>query len=136
GHETPHTITPDHPFTELGFDSLTAIELRNRLRAATGLALPPTLLFDYPSTGALAEYILRELAPETESSAHQITQVLDQLQELLNEMNTEETDSSPITAKMRAMLNVLETGGSSSAPKKEIQGADAEELFDLIDKGL
>ena len=62
GNTTPEAIDPDKAFQELGFDSLTAVEMRNRLKAATGLALSPTLIFDYPTPSGLATYIRSELA--------------------------------------------------------------------------
>ena len=62
GSTHPEAIDPDLAFSDHGFDSLTAVELRNRLKAATGLALSPTLIFDYPTPSALAGYIRTELA--------------------------------------------------------------------------
>ena len=69
GNSSPETIDPDLAFQELGFDSLTAVEMRNRLKSATGLALSPTLIFDYPNSAALAGYIYRELVGASEQSA-------------------------------------------------------------------
>jgi polyketide synthase 12 len=69
GAPTTEDINPDHNFQDLGLDSLTAIELRNRLKTATGLTLSPTLIFDYPTPTTLADYLTVQISPEAPTEA-------------------------------------------------------------------
>ncbi|WP_412769092.1 type I polyketide synthase [Micromonospora zamorensis] len=82
GHTAPGGVDVDRGFLELGFDSLTGVELRNALSAELGLPLPATLIFDYPSPLVLAEHVLDQLAgPEAggDPEEQQVRQVLSRI---------------------------------------------------------
>jgi len=83
GHGSPEAIEPSKAFKALGFDSLAAVELRNRLQTATGLRLAATTVFDYPSSEALAGFLSTNLGPGAgaaagalESGEHEIREAL------------------------------------------------------------
>ncbi len=82
GLPSPQSIAPDLAFSDHGFDSLTAVELRNRLKAATGLTLSPTLIFDYPNPSAIAEHFRTQLVGE-EEQAPATTPVDEELQRVV-----------------------------------------------------
>lgn len=89
GFDRSYSLDPEQGLFALGMDSLTAVELKNRLQTAIGHPLPSTLLFDYPNVEALAEYLRREVlqwaeAPvEVDLSEHQLAQLLSEKLEQL-----------------------------------------------------
>ncbi|WSL13640.1 type I polyketide synthase [Streptomyces sp. NBC_01288] len=135
GHPAAHTIVADQPFKNLGFDSLTAVELRNRLASATGLRLPPTLIFDQPSPAELAAWLLGRLAPAAAEPVRAILTDLDALETVLAEVPSDDKGRPAVTARLETLL-ARWAGARTDADGDDLSAATDDEIFSVIDHEL
>ncbi len=135
GNSSPESIDPDRAFQELGFDSLTAVEMRNRLKSATGLALSPTLIFDYPNSAALAGYMHRELVGAAEQQSPAAAPGEAEIQRAVGSIPVKRLRQAGVLELLLALANEADgsrTDGPSPAAaltaEKDIADMDLEDL--------
>ncbi|WP_433281410.1 SDR family NAD(P)-dependent oxidoreductase [Micromonospora sp. CA-244673] len=140
GHADADQVAPDRAFRTLGFDSLTAVELRNRLAAATGLRLPAALVFDHPTVSALVEHLVARTAGPGDGGAAAALRHLDELETavLATGGGPADDDRVTIAGRLRALLARLDgTDRPAAADVRErLDAASADEIFAFIDNDL
>jgi polyketide synthase 7 len=138
-------INPGTIFQDLGFDSLTAVELRNRLKNATGLTLSPTLIFDYPTPTALAEHLDPRLAVPTTGADQpnlmaRFNDITRELQALLNQPHWQPEDKTHLATRMQTLLTTLNVQldpyDSGNPDDEDIHNATESQLFAILDEEL
>ncbi|MFJ6792631.1 type I polyketide synthase, partial [Streptomyces angustmyceticus] len=140
GFRETKAVEPVRAFRDLGFDSLTAVELRNGLNAETGMRLPATLVFDYPTPQLLAEHVHDTLfrAADVEPEAAVLAD-LDRLAGAISGFSPENAARGLVEARLRSIL--AELGGAAEADAKsvvsqQLDAASDDEIFDFINQEL
>lgn len=135
GHPSTDAIPPTQPFQELGFDSLTAVEFGNRLTAATGIDLPPTLIFDHPTPNQLADFLRECLVDADVTSEGRLLSDLDRWDSVSEPSAVDEAARRRITGRLQLLLakwSDTEREADRSTAHSELETATAEDIFDLI----
>jgi hypothetical protein len=137
GHGTADAVDAERGFLDLGMSSLTAVELRNRLHADTGLRLPTTLIFDHPTPVGLAGHLRSQLVPADGATAPVFAE-LDLLEAALSGSELDRGARSRLVKRLQEMQWKLdaETGASTGPEADDLTASTDDEMFDLIDKEL
>ncbi|MFF7634693.1 SDR family NAD(P)-dependent oxidoreductase [Kitasatospora sp. NPDC008050] len=152
GHSSAAALDGRSGFLEIGLDSLTAVEFRNTLNRDTGLRLPATTLFDYPTPAELAAFLRTEFAPAAEAGAAgqnaagystadpaTFTAELDRLEAGLAGLGSDTRDG--LALRLQSVLNhltelQLAADSAAAAATVRIDAATDDEIFDFIDNEL
>ncbi|MEV7892582.1 KR domain-containing protein, partial [Streptomyces sp. NPDC088357] len=138
GHSTPDTVDDKVTFKALGFDSLAAVELRNRLSRAAGSRLPATLIFDHPTPERLANYLRAELVA-ADPAEGALTEQLDRFEKAFARIPDDPGEREQVTVRLERLLRRWREAGDPNGDGRaadKLQEASAEEVLDFVEKEL
>jgi acyl carrier protein len=137
-HESSAELDADQALNELGFDSLTAVDLRNRLVATTGLPLPATLAFDYPTADEVSRYLRQQLVAGEEAGVATLLAELDAVDASFATAAPDGLTRAQVAVRLRDFLSKwadTRTHAEETDPA-DLNTATDEEMIDIIEREL
>ncbi len=133
GFTGPEAVVVKRAFQEMGLDSVTAVELRNRLGGRTGLKLPVTMAFDYPHAERLAEFLRERITRDGDAATAAALEGLDRIEAAMVSAAPEGPGRARVVHRMRALIAALsEEHDETDQVSERIESASDEEMFQLL----